>query len=54
MADELAKSGLYLDEFNKIRILDSTVSNQTNDLIETSKTFKFSKSSTLDNSDYAI
>lgn len=39
MSDELAQVGLYLDEFNKIRIIDPIVFAQANDLKDNYKIF---------------
>jgi len=39
MADCLAKAGLYLDEFNRLRILEPVVFQHANDLKENCKTY---------------
>ncbi|KAJ9591379.1 hypothetical protein L9F63_002084 [Diploptera punctata] len=39
MADALAKSGLYFDELNKIRVLEPEVAQQTGELKEECKDF---------------
>lgn len=39
MADSLAKSGLYFDELNKIRVLEPEVAHQTGELREECKDF---------------
>lgn len=43
MAEELEKVGLFIDEFDKIRIIDPAVYTQTNDLKENYKVFDDSK-----------
>jgi hypothetical protein len=43
MADSLAKSGLYFDELNKIRVLEPEVAQETNELKEECKDFVESK-----------
>ena len=43
MAEELEKVGLFIDEFDKIRIIDPAVYAQTNDLKENYKIFDDSK-----------
>lgn len=39
MAETLAKNGIYFDELNKIRVLETEVSQQTNELKEECKDF---------------
>lgn len=39
MAEELAKAGLYLDDLNKIRIVDLSVFQHANDLKDGCKIF---------------
>lgn len=43
MAEELEKVGLFIDEFDKIRIIDPAVYTQANDLKENYKVFDDSK-----------
>lgn len=43
MSDSLARSGLYFDELNRIRILDPNLSNKTNELNFESNQFIESK-----------
>lgn len=39
MAESLAKSGIFLDDLNKIRVLEPEVSQHTSELKEKSKEF---------------
>lgn len=43
MTDDLAKSGLYIDDFYNIRVLDPDVANETSDLKEECANFGESK-----------
>ena len=43
MADELAKSGLYCDDFYTLRVLDPEITNQTSDLKDECNNFGESK-----------
>lgn len=43
MSEELAKSGLYIDDFSLLRVLEPDIANETNDLKEECSNFGESK-----------
>lgn len=43
MSEELAKSGLYIDDFSLLRVLEPEIANETNDLKDECSNFGESK-----------